>query len=253
MLVKRIIPCLDIKNGRTVKGVNFKNLRDAGDPVELGQWYTKQGADELIFLDITATNEKRKTLSSLVKEISRHINIPFTVGGGIQGEKDVELLLNAGADKISINTAAFNQPKILEKLSNRFGSQCIVLAIDTKYEENEWIVYLNGGRIPTKRKAFEWAKEGVNRGVGEILLTSMNHDGTKNGFALDITKKISEHLITPVIASGGAGKLEDFYHIFKDGKADAALAASVFHYEEIKIPELKYYLKYNQIPVRIHE
>ncbi len=250
LLAKRIIPCLDIKNGRTVKGVNFKHLKDAGNPVELGSWYTKQGADELIFLDITATNEKRKTLLSLVREIARHINIPFTVGGGIRGEKDVELLLNAGADKISINTAAFEKPKLLEILSNRFGSQCIVLAIDTKYEENEWWVYLNGGRIPTKRKTLDWAKEAFRRGAGEILLTSMNHDGTKSGFALDITKKISEKLSIPVIASGGAGKLKDFYEIFKNGKADAALAASIFHYREIEIPELKSYLRNKNILIR---
>ncbi|AWU43831.1 imidazole glycerol phosphate synthase subunit HisF [Blattabacterium sp. (Cryptocercus kyebangensis)] len=253
MLVKRIIPCLDIKNGRIVKGVKFKNLKDAGDPIRLSRWYTKQGADELIFLDITATNEKRKILFSLVKEISRCINIPFTVGGGIMEEKDVELLLNAGADKISINTAAFKSPKILEVLSRRFGSQCIVLAIDTKYEKNEWWVYLNGGRIPTRKKTLDWAKEGVNRGAGEILLTSMNHDGTKNGFALDITKKISDLLSTPIIASGGAGKLEDFYQVFKNGKADAALAASIFHYREIEIPNLKYYLSHHNIPVRTNK
>ncbi|WP_185871815.1 imidazole glycerol phosphate synthase subunit HisF [Blattabacterium cuenoti] len=250
MLAKRIIPCLDIKNGRTVKGVNFKHLQDAGDPIELVCWYTEQEADELIFLDITATNEKRKTLINLVKDISRHINIPFTVGGGIKEEKDVEHLLNAGADKISINTAAFKKPNLLEDLSKRFGSQCIVLAIDTKYEKNEWWVYLNGGRIPTYIKTLDWAKEGINRGAGEILLTSMNHDGTKNGFALDITKKISENISTPVIASGGAGKLEDFYKILKKGKADAALAASIFHYKEIEIPRLKLYLNKLHIPVR---
>ncbi|AER40479.1 imidazole glycerol phosphate synthase subunit hisF [Blattabacterium sp. (Mastotermes darwiniensis) str. MADAR] len=251
MLVKRIIPCLDIKDGKTVKGVNFKYLREAGDPIELVRWYTKQGADELIFLDITATNEKRKTLSSLVKKISRYIDIPFTVGGGIREEQDVESLLNAGADRISINTFGFKNPKILEILSRRFGSQCIVLSIDTKYEENEWRVYLNGGRIPTRKKTLDWAEEGANRGAGEILLTSMNHDGTKNGFAIDIIKKISERLSIPVIASGGAGKLEDFYQVFKNGKADAALAASIFHYGEIKIPNLKCYLNHFNIPVRI--
>ncbi|QIK16786.1 imidazole glycerol phosphate synthase subunit HisF [Blattabacterium sp. DPU] len=250
MLAKRIIPCLDIKNGRTVKGINFKHLKDAGDPIQLAYWYTKQGADELIFLDITATNEKRKTLISLVKDISRHINIPFTVGGGVREEKDVELLLNAGADKISINTAAFKNPNLLENLSKRFGSQCVVLAIDTKYEGDGWWVYLNGGRISTHTKALDWAKEGISRGAGEILLTSMNHDGTKNGFALDITRKISENIFTPVIASGGAGKLEDFYKIFEKGKADAALAASIFHYREIKIPKLKCYLNQLYIPVR---
>ncbi|WP_185855674.1 imidazole glycerol phosphate synthase subunit HisF [Blattabacterium cuenoti] len=250
MLAKRIIPCLDIKNGRTVKGINFKHLKDAGNPIELGYWYTKQGADELIFLDITATNENRKTLISLVKDISRYINIPFTVGGGIQKEEDVELLLLSGADKISINTAAYNEPNLLENLSKRFGSQCIVLSIDTKYEKNSWIVYLNGGRIPTNTKSLDWAKEGYNRGVGEILLTSINHDGTKSGFALDITKSVSEEVPIPVIASGGAGKLEDFYNIFKNGKADAALAASIFHYKEIEIPNLKFYLKNLSIPIR---
>ncbi|WP_185858129.1 imidazole glycerol phosphate synthase subunit HisF [Blattabacterium cuenoti] len=250
MLTKRIIPCLDIKNGRTVKGINFKDLKDAGDPIQLVIWYTKQGADELIFLDITATNEERKTLISLVKEISRHINIPFTVGGGIKEEKDVELLLNAGADKISINTAAFKNPNLLEDLSKRFGSQCIVLAIDTKYEANEWWVYLNGGRISTHTRTLDWAKEGTSRGAGEVLLTSMNHDGTKNGFALDITRKISENIYTPVIASGGAGKLEDFFTIFNKGKADAALAASIFHYREIEIPKLKCYLNRLDIPIR---
>ncbi|WP_185877005.1 imidazole glycerol phosphate synthase subunit HisF [Blattabacterium cuenoti] len=250
MLTKRIIPCLDIKNGRTVKGINFKNLKDAGDPIKLVCWYTKQGADELIFLDITATNEKRKTLISLVKSISSHINIPFTVGGGIQKEKDVELLLNAGADKISINTAAVKKPNLLERLSKRFGSQCIVLAIDTKYENNEWWVYLNGGRISTNIKTLDWAREASSRGVGEILLTSMNHDGTKSGFALDITRNISENVSIPVIASGGAGKLEDFYKIFQIGKADAALAASIFHYREIEIPKLKNYLNNFHIPMR---
>ncbi|WP_185868654.1 imidazole glycerol phosphate synthase subunit HisF [Blattabacterium cuenoti] len=250
MLAKRIIPCLDIKNGRTVKGVNFQHLQDAGDPIELVRWYTQQGADELVFLDITATNEQRKTLISLVKEISRYINIPFTVGGGIKKEEDVELLLLAGADKISINTEAFYNPNLLEKIAKRFGSQCIVLSIDTKYKNHEWWVYLNGGRISTNKKSLDWAKEAYNRGIGEILLTSMNHDGTKNGFAIDITKNISEQLSIPVIASGGAGKYEDFLNIFKKGKADAALAASIFHYKEIKIPDLKIYLKNHCIPVR---
>ena len=250
MLTKRIIPCLDIKNGKTVKGIKFQNLKYAGDPIKLSCWYLEQGADELIFLDITATNEKRKTLINLVKDISSYINIPFTVGGGIREEKDIELLLNAGADKISINTAAFEVPNLLEKISKRFGSQCIVLAIDTKYENNEWLVYLNGGRIPTRKKTLDWAKEVANRGAGEILLTSMNHDGTKNGFALDITRIVSENVPIPVIASGGAGNLEDFYKIFQIGKANAALAASIFHYKEIEISKLKFYLRGLNIPVR---
>ncbi|WP_185878050.1 imidazole glycerol phosphate synthase subunit HisF [Blattabacterium cuenoti] len=251
MLTKRIIPCLDIKNGRTVKGVNFKQLKDAGDPIKLVRWYTEQGADELIFLDITATNEDKKILLKLVKKMSYYINIPFTVGGGIKEEKDVEMLLKCGADKISINTAAFKNPNILDDLSKRFGSQCIVLAIDTKYNNGKWTVYLNGGRISTNINTIDWAYEGYNRGAGEILLTSMNHDGTKNGFALDITKNISEKINIPVIASGGAGSLNDFYKVFKNGKADAALAASIFHYNEIKIHDLKIYLKNKNIPVRI--
>ncbi|WP_185872994.1 imidazole glycerol phosphate synthase subunit HisF [Blattabacterium cuenoti] len=250
MLVKRIIPCLDIKHGRTVKGINFQHLIDAGNPINLGKWYANQGADELVFLDITATNEKRKTLSSLVKQIAKYINIPFTVGGGIKYEQDVELLLNAGADKISINTEAFKNPNILNILSKRYGKQCIVLAIDAKYKSNNWFVYLNGGRIPTNKKVLDWAIEGAEKGAGEILLTSMNHDGTKNGFALDIIQQISDNISIPVIASGGAGKLYDFYKVFKIGKADAALAASIFHYKEIMIPELKYYLNFHQIPIR---
>ncbi len=252
MLTKRIIPCLDIKNGRTVKGVNFKYLKDAGDPIKLVKWYTAQSADEIVFLDITATNEKRKVLVKLVKKIAKHINIPFTVGGGIKEEQDVELLLQYGADKISINTAAFKNSKILEIISKRFGSQCLVLAIDTKYIDNEWIVYLNGGRISTGIKVIDWVKKAIDKGVGEILLTSMDNDGTKNGFAIDITKNISENVNIPVIASGGAGKIEDFYEIFKNGKADAALAASIFHYKEVKIPKLKKFLKKNNIPVRIN-
>ncbi|WP_185873457.1 imidazole glycerol phosphate synthase subunit HisF [Blattabacterium cuenoti] len=251
MLTKRIIPCLDIKNGRTVKGVNFKDLKDAGDPIELVRWYTKQGADELIFLDITATNEKKKILLNLVKKMSYNINIPFTVGGGIKEEKDVELLLENGADKISINTAAFKNPNLLYRLSKRFGSQCIVLAVDTKYDKNKWKVYLNGGKIPTTVNTIDWVYEGYNRGAGELLLTSMNHDGTKNGFAIDITKNVSEKINIPVIASGGAGTLNDFYKIFKNGKADAALAASIFHYNEIRIPDLKIYLSNKNIPIRI--
>lgn len=243
MLSKRIIPCLDIKDGRTVKGVNFEQLRDAGDPVVLAKIYCEQGADELVFLDITATIDKRKTLVSLVKKIAREINIPFTVGGGINSEEDVAALLQNGADKVSINTAAFRDPALLDKISKRFGSQCVVLAIDTKQEaDGEWYVYLNGGRTKTEMKALDWAMEGVEKGAGEILLTSMNNDGVKTGFALDITKQISETVSVPVIASGGAGSMQHFKDVLLQGNADAALAASVFHFKEIKIPELKKYL-----------
>lgn len=250
-LTKRIIPCLDIKDGRTVKGINFENIRDAGDPVELGALYAKQGADELVFLDITATVEKRKTLSELVNRIAHKINIPFTVGGGISTIEDVSVLLQNGADKISVNTAAFKNPQLLNQLSKAFGSQCVVLAIDTKQEEDgQWYVYLNGGRTKTETKCFHWAKEAVDRGAGEILLTSMNNDGTKKGFALDITEKLSVNLPVPVIASGGGGTMEHFVDVFEQGKADAALAASIFHFKEISIPELKGYLKNNGIVVR---
>ncbi len=251
MLTKRIIPCLDIKDGRTVKGVNFENIRDAGDPVELAINYAKQGADELVFLDITATNEKRKTLSELVTRIAKHINIPFTVGGGISSVEDVSVLLNAGADKISVNTSAFKNPQLINDLANQFGSQCVVLAIDTKFEGGDWFVYLNGGRVKTETKTIDWAKQGVALGAGEILLTSMNNDGTKDGFAIDITKAVSEAVNVPVIASGGAGTMEHFSDIFTSGKADAALAASVFHYKEIGIPELKKFLKTKNIEIRI--
>lgn len=251
MLTKRIIPCLDIKDSRTVKGVNFENIRDAGDPVELAIRYCKEGADELVFLDITATNEKRKTLSELVTKIASKINIPFTVGGGISSVEDVSVLLNAGADKISVNTSAFKNPELIKELSLRFGSQCIVLAIDTKFENGDWYVYLNGGKIKTEKKALDWAKEGVALGAGEILLTSMNNDGTKNGFANDITKLISENVNVPVIASGGAGTIQHFTDVFTNGKADAALAASVFHFNEIKIKDLKKELRNNKIEVRL--
>jgi cyclase len=242
---------LDIKDGRTVKGVNFENIRDAGDPVELAIEYAKQGADELVFLDITATNEKRKTLSELVTRIAKHINIPFTVGGGISSIEDVSILLKAGADKISINTSAYNNPQLIHDLAKQFGSQCIVLAIDTKMENNDWYVYLNGGRLKTETKAIDWAKKAVELGAGEILLTSMNNDGTKNGFANDITKQISEQVNVPVIASGGAGTMDHFAEAFINGKADAALAASVFHFKEITIQELKKYLSTKQISIRI--
>ena len=252
MLTKRIIPCLDIKDGRTVKGINFENIRDAGDPVELALLYSQQGADELVFLDITATLEKRKTLVELVKRIAANINIPFTVGGGISTVEDVAILLQHGADKVSVNTAAYKNPSLIADLSNRFGSQCIVLAIDTKKEtDGEWYVYLNGGRTKTDTKTIDWAKQAVALGAGEILLTSMNNDGTKAGFALDITLLLSSELPVPVIASGGAGTMEHFKEIFEAGNADAALAASIFHYKEIEIPELKKYLSNEKIAIRI--
>lgn len=251
MITKRIIPCLDIKNGRTVKGINFENIKDAGDPVELAIEYAKQGADELVFLDITATNEKRKTLSELVTRIAKHINIPFTVGGGISSVEDVSILLNSGADKISVNTSAVKNPQLIKELANQFGSQCIVLAIDTKFEKNDWYVYLNGGRVKTDLNTTNWAEQAVELGAGEILLTSMNNDGTKDGFAIDITKQISEAVNVPVIASGGAGTMQHFKDVFEKGKANAALAASVFHYKEIGIPQLKKYLIKNKIEIRL--
>lgn len=252
MLTKRIIPCLDIKDGRTVKGINFENIRDAGDPVELGALYAEQGADELVFLDITATNEKRKTLVELVNRISHKINIPFTVGGGISSVEDVSVLLQNGADKISVNTAAFKRPELISELAREFGSQCVVLAIDTRLEEDgNWYVYLNGGRVKTDTLCFDWAKKAVELGAGEILLTSMNHDGTRQGFAIDITRKLSESLGVPVIASGGGGTMPHFKDVFTEGKADAALAASIFHFKEISIPEMKQYLKDEGVTVRI--
>lgn len=250
MLTKRIIPCLDIKDGRTVKGINFENIRDAGDPVELGALYASQGADELVFLDITATNERRKTLAELVTDIARHVNIPFTVGGGISSVEDVYVLLQSGADKISVNTSAFKDPALVDRLAREFGSQCIVLAIDTRFEDGDWYVYLNGGRVKTDVKAFDWAKEAVSRGAGEILLTSMNNDGTKKGFALDITGQLAQHLNVPVIASGGAGTMEHFTDVFEKAQADAALAASIFHYKEIEIPALKTFLYNKGVNVR---
>jgi cyclase len=252
MLTKRIIPCLDIKDGRTVKGINFENIRDAGDPVELGALYAQQGADELVFLDITATNEKRKTLRELVSRIAHHINIPFTVGGGISSIDDVSLLLQNGADKISVNTSGFRRPELIEELAREFGSQCVVLAIDTRQEEDgQWYVYLNGGRVRTDTRCVDWAREGVNRGAGEILLTSMNNDGTKKGFALDITGELARTLPVPVIASGGGGLPEHFAGVLGPGGADAALAASIFHFKEITIPELKGYLQKQGIIVRL--
>ena len=252
MLTKRIIPCLDIKDGRTVKGINFEGIRDAGDPVELATLYAQQGADELVFLDITATVERRKTLVQLVKRIAAQINIPFTVGGGIGSVDDVALLLQNGADKISVNTAAYKNPDLITALRDSFGSQCVVLAIDTKKEtDGHWYVYLNGGRTKTTTKTTDWARQAVDAGAGEILLTSMNNDGTKNGFALDITAALSAALPVPVIASGGAGTLAHFKDVFETAKADAALAASIFHYKEIEIPALKQYLFEQKIPVRL--
>jgi len=251
MLAKRIIPCLDIKNGKTVKGINFENITDVGDPVELGALYAKMGADELVFLDITATNEKRKTLSELVTRIAKHINIPFTVGGGISSVEDVSVLLACGADKISVNTSAVLNPQLISDLANQFGSQCVVLAIDTKNINGEWFVFLNGGRVATDIKTVEWAKKAVALGAGEILLTSMNNDGTKDGFALDITRAVSEAVNVPVIASGGAGAMEHFVDVFEEGKADAALAASIFHYKEIGIVQLKSYLRDKGVEVRL--
>src|SRR6478609_7055691 len=251
MLTKRIIPCLDIKDGRTVKGINFVDLRDAGDPVELAAAYAEQGADELLFLDISATNEKRKTFSELVKKIASRINIPFTVGGGINSIEDVAPLLEAGADKVSINSAAVRNPDLINVLTKAFGSQFIVLAIDAGKLDNQWAVRTHGGTKPTDKKLFSWAKEGQERGAGEILFTSMDHDGTKNGFANDPLSKLHALLQIPIIASGGAGNMGHFIDTFILGKADAALAASIFHFGEIKIPDLKSFLKQNGILTRI--
>ncbi|AYN68030.1 imidazole glycerol phosphate synthase subunit HisF [Euzebyella marina] len=251
MLAKRIIPCLDIKDGRTVKGVNFVDLRDAGDPVELAEIYSKEGADELVFLDISATEQKRKTLADLVYHVAEKINIPFTVGGGISSVEDVDILLQNGADKVSINSSAVKNPQLINDLVAKFGSQCIVVAIDAKQVDGEWIVHLVGGKVPTDRKLFEWAKEVEERGAGEILFTSMDRDGTKDGFADEALAKLSTELNIPIIASGGAGKVEHFADTFLKGKADAALAASVFHFKEIAIGDLKSKLRESNIPVRI--
>lgn len=250
MLTKRIIPCLDIKDGRTVKGINFVNIRDAGDPVELGATYAKQGADELVFLDISATNEDRKTFASLVRDIARHINIPFTVGGGIGSVQDVAPLLEAGADKVSINSAAVRRPELIDELSRAFGTQCIVVAIDARKIGNTWTVHTHGGKKPTDKKLFTWAKEAQERGAGEVLFTSMDHDGTRNGFAIDALHKLHQLLTIPVIASGGAGHMGHFVDAFVLGKADAALAASIFHFGEIPIPDLKSFLRSNNLPIR---
>ena len=251
MLAKRIIPCLDIKDSRTVKGVNFADLVDAGDPVELAKYYSENGADELVFLDITATKEDRRTFAKLVDEISENINIPFTVGGGIKTKEDVEILLKNGADKVSINSYAVSNPDFINELASNFGSQCIVVAIDAKFIDNDWYVYLVGGRIKTEIKLFNWAKEVEKREAGEILFTSMDHDGTKNGFACKALEELSQKVNIPIIASGGAGKIEHFNEVFKSGNIDAVLAASVFHFNEIGLKELKIELNNNNIPIRL--
>lgn len=251
MLAKRIIPCLDIKNGQTVKGINFENIINVGDPVELGKLYADQGADELVFLDITASHEKRKTLVELVRRIAQQINIPFTVGGGVSELGDAEILLAAGCDKLSINSAVVRNPILIDQMAKGFGSQFVVVAIDAKMENGEWTVFVNGGRIATDKKLFSWAKEAQERGAGEILFTSMNHDGVKTGFACDALAHLSENLSIPIIASGGAGAMEHFSEVFTIGKADAGLAASIFHYKEISIPDLKKFLDNQGIPVRL--
>lgn len=251
MLAKRIIPCLDVKDGRTVKGINFKELRDAGDPIELGKLYSDQGADELVFLDITATLEKRKTLAALADQVAHNLNIPFTIGGGISSPGDLEALLKSGADKVSVNSAAVRNPALINDLAKLFGSQCIVVAIDAKESDGHWTVHVSGGTKPTTRELFEWAQEVEDRGAGELLFTSMNHDGTKKGFAVQALRQLAEQVSIPVIASGGAGTVEHFVEVFTQGKADAGLAASIFHYGEIPIPELKSELGSRGIPVRI--
>jgi len=251
MLTKRIVPCLDIKNGRTVKGINFLDLRDAGDPVELAEIYADTGADELVFLDISATEEGRRTLANLVLRVAEKVNIPFTVGGGISSVEDVDVLLHNGADKVSINTSAVKNPELINNLVAKFGSQCIVVAIDAKLIDGDWKVHLMGGKVPTELDLFEWAKEVELRGAGEILFTSMDHDGTKNGFANEALSKLSKEVNIPIIASGGAGNVQHFIDTFSKGKADAALAASVFHFGEIDIWDLKRKLQQHTIEVRI--
>ena len=251
MLKKRIIPCLDIKDGRTVKGVNFVNLRDAGDPVELAEIYSREGADELVFLDISATEQRRKTLAQLVYHVAEKVNIPFTVGGGISSIEDVDILLHNGADKVSINSSAVKNPQLINDVVAKFGSQCIVVAIDAKQIDGEWKVHLIGGKVATEHKLFEWAKEVEKRGAGEILFTSMDHDGTKNGFANKALARLGEEVNIPIIASGGAGNIQHFADVFKEGKADAALAASVFHFKQIKIKDLKQQLQQGGIPMRV--
>lgn len=251
MLTKRIIPCLDIKDGRTVKGVNFIDLRDAGDPVELAQRYAFSGADELVFLDISATEEKRKTLATLVRHVAEKVNIPFTVGGGIASVEDVDALLKSGADKVSVNSSAVKRPELINELAGKFGSQCITVAIDAKLINGEWLVHLVGGKVPTSLNLFQWAGEVQERGAGEILFTSMDHDGTKGGFANEALSVLSESLRIPIIASGGAGSMPHFTDAFLRGKADAALAASVFHFQEIRIRDLKEELRRNGVEVRL--
>lgn len=250
MLKKRIIPCLDIQNGRTVKGINFEGIRDAGDPIELAKRYVKEGADEIVFLDITATNDKRKTICSLVEKIASEITIPFTVGGGISSLEDAQAVIQAGADKISINSAAIRRPELIQEISNRFGKQCVVVAVDIKKINEDWIVFSNGGRLNTELRAIDWCQQISRLGGGEILLTSMNNDGTKAGFALEITDQIARIVSIPVIASGGAGSIEDFKLLFTQTKASAGLAASIFHYQEVELQTLKNELKTFQIPIR---
>ena len=251
MLTKRIIPCLDIKNGRTVKGVNFVNLIDAGDPVALAKQYAEVGADELVFLDISATLEGRKTMLEMVLKVAAQVNIPFTVGGGISTVEDVDALLHCGADKVSINSSAIKRPVLINELSQKFGSQCVVVAIDAKQIDGKWVVHLAGGTIPTELDLFDWAKEVEQRGAGEILFTSMNNDGTKKGFENNMLSKMSDQLSIPIIASGGAGAMEDFYDVFTDGKADAGLAASIFHFKEIEVHALKSFLLDKGLPIRL--
>lgn len=253
MLAKRIIPCLDIKDGRTVKGVNFENLRDAGDAVELAKFYSDNGADELVFLDITATTEGRSTFTTLVEKIASVINIPFAVGGGIHSVEDVDRLLNAGADKVSINSSAVKNPDLIRELSQKFGSQCVILAVDAKFINGQWKVFVSEGKKETDLELFSWCKKAVELGAGELLFTSMDHDGTKSGFAIEALNKLSSELPVPVIASGGAGKIEHFTELFTKTKTEAALAASIFHFGEVSIQELKKTLQAQQIPVRIHE
>ncbi|MFW5656550.1 MAG: imidazole glycerol phosphate synthase subunit HisF [Bacteroidota bacterium] len=250
MLAKRIIPCLDIRDGQTVKGVNFLDIKEVGDPVEMGAKYSAEGADELVYLDITASHEKRKLFADLVHRIAQNINIPFTVGGGINELSDAARLLDAGADKISINSSAVRTPELIDQIARNFGNQFVVVAIDAEFKDGKWTVYVNGGRIPTEKELFSWAREAEGRGAGEILFTSMNHDGTKNGFACEALAQLSEERSIPIIASGGAGKEEHFTEVFQQGKADAALAASIFHFNEIPIPQLKDYLKNNKVVIR---
>lgn len=253
MLAKRIISCLDVNDGRVVKGINFVNLRDGGDPAEMGKFYNDQGADELVFLDITASSDNRKTIMNVVEKVAKQVFIPFTVGGGIRTVDDMKSTLLAGADKVAVNTAAITNPNLICKCANIFGNQCVVLAIDVKRNKSKWEVFVNGGRTPTGKDALVWAKQAVKLGAGEILLTSMDRDGTKSGYDLTLTKQISEIVNVPVIASGGAGNSQDFYNIFTQGKADAALAASLFHFGELKINDLKRYLLDKKLPIRINK